>query len=36
MVNNIHGLNGRSEEKEMRERYNAMINVLSDILNCGR
>ncbi len=32
----MYGLNGRNEEKEMRERYNAMVNVLSDILNCGR
>lgn len=36
MVCNMYGLNGRSEEKEMRERYNAMVNVLSDIFNCGR
>ena len=32
----MYGLNGRSEEKEMQERYNAMVNVLSDIFNCGR
>ena len=36
MVDDMYGLNGRNEEKEMRERYNAMVNVLSDILNCGR
>lgn len=32
----MYGLNGRNEEKEMRERYNAMVNVLSDIFSCGR
>ena len=32
----MYGLNDRDETKEMRERYNAMINMLSDILNCGR
>lgn len=32
----MYGLNGRNEEKEMRERYNAMVNILSDILSCGR
>ena len=36
VVEDMYGLNGRNEEKEMRERYNAMVNVLSDILNCGR
>lgn len=36
MVDSMYGLNGRNEEKEMRERYNAMVNVLSDIFNCGR
>jgi len=29
MVDDMYGLNGRNEEKEMRERYNAMVNVLS-------
>lgn len=36
MVEVMYGLNGRNEEKEIRERYNAMVNVLSDIFNCGR
>lgn len=36
MVDNMYGLNGRNEEKEMSERYNAMVNVLSDIFSCGR
>lgn len=32
----MYGLKDRNETIEMRERYNAMVNVLSDILNCGR
>lgn len=36
MVDSMYGLNGRNEEKKMRERYNAMVNVLSDIFSCGR
>ncbi len=32
----MYGLNGRDESMEMRARYSAMVNVLSDILNCGR
>ena len=32
----LYGLNDRDETREMQERYNAMVNVLSDILNCGR
>lgn len=32
----MYGVNGRNEEKEMRERYNAMVNILSDIFSCGR
>lgn len=36
MVNDMYGLNERSKEKEMQERYNAMVNVLSDIFNCGK
>lgn len=32
----MYGLKNRNENTEMRERYNAMVNVLSDILNCGR
>ena len=32
----LYGLNDRSEEREMRARYEAMVNVLSDILSCGR
>lgn len=35
MVDSMYGLNGRNEEKEMRKRYNAMVNVLSDIFHCG-
>lgn len=32
----MYGLDNRDEVTEMRERYNAMVNVLSDILDCGR
>ena len=32
----MYGLNNRDENTEMRARYSAMVNVLSDILNCGR
>lgn len=32
----MFGLNGRNEIEEMRSRYSAMVNVLSDILSCGR
>lgn len=32
----IYGLNNRNEQQEMESRYNAMVGVLSDILNCGR
>lgn len=32
----MYGLGDRNETTEMRERYNAMVNVLSDILDCGR
>lgn len=31
----MHGLNHRNEVIEMRARYYAMVNVLSDILGCG-
>lgn len=31
----MYGLNDRNEATEMRERYSAMVNVLSDILGCG-
>lgn len=31
----MYGLNNRNEITEMRERYSAMVNVLSDILGCG-
>lgn len=31
----MHGLNHRNEVIEMRARYYAMVNVLSDILDCG-
>lgn len=31
----MYGLKDRNEETEMRARYNAMVNVLSDILGCG-
>lgn len=31
----MYGLNGRNEVTEMRARYSAMVNVLSDILGCG-
>ena len=32
----MYGLNNRNELTEMGARYSAMVNVLSDILNCGR
>ena len=32
----MYGLKDRNETIEMRERYDAMVNVLSDILDCGR
>ena len=32
----MYGLNNRDEVTEMRSRYSAMVNVLSDILGCGR
>ena len=32
----IYGLGNRDEVTEMRERYNAMVNVLSDLFDCGR
>lgn len=32
----MYGLKNRNEDTEIRERYNAMVNVLSDMLNCGR
>lgn len=32
----IYGLGDRDEVTEMRERYHAMVNVLSDLFNCGR
>lgn len=31
----MYGLNDRNEVTEMRARYSAMVNVLSDILGCG-
>lgn len=31
----MYGLNNRDEKTEMEARYSAMVNVLSDILNCG-
>jgi len=35
-VMGLYNLENRNEVNEMRERYEAMVNVLSDILNCGR
>ena len=32
----MYGLNDRNEMQEMRERYEAMINVLSELFSCGR
>ena len=32
----MYGLGNRDRQVEMEERYNAMVNVLSDILGCGR
>lgn len=31
----MYGLKDRNEATEMRARYSAMVNVLSDILDCG-
>lgn len=31
----MYGLNDRNKVTEMRARYSAMVNVLSDILGCG-
>jgi len=31
----MYGLNNRDEITEMKARYSAMVNILSDILNCG-
>lgn len=31
----MYGLNDRNEVTEMRARYSAMVNILSDILGCG-
>ena len=32
----MYGLNDRNEQREMKERYDSMVNVLSDLLSCGR
>ena len=32
----MYRLNDRNEQREMKERYDSMVNVLSDLLNCGR
>ena len=32
----IYGLGNRDEITEMRERYNAMVNTLAYMFNCGR
>lgn len=32
----MYGLGKRDKFQEMESRYNAMVNVLSDILSCGR
>lgn len=32
----MYGLNNRDEFTEMKTRYSMMVNVLSDILDCGR
>lgn len=32
----MYGLNGRNEKDEMKKRYEAMVNVFSDLLSCGR
>lgn len=31
----MYGLNGRNENTEMKARYESMVNVLSEILDCG-
>lgn len=31
----MYGLNNRDEITEMKARYSAMVNILSDILDCG-
>ena len=32
----MYGLSNQDESTEMKARYSMMVNVLSDILNCGR
>lgn len=32
----MYGLNDRDYHKEMEKRYNALVNVMSDLLNCGQ
>jgi len=32
----MYGVGNRDEYTEMKARYDAMVNFLSDILNCGR
>ena len=32
----MYGLNNRDELTEMKARYSMMVNVLSNILDCGR
>lgn len=32
----MYGLGDRDYQREMESRYNSMVNILSDILNCGR
>lgn len=31
----MYGLGDRDYYKEMEERYNALVNVMSDVLDCG-
>lgn len=32
----MYGLNGRNEKDEIKKRYEAMVNVFSDLLSCGK
>lgn len=31
----MYGLNGRDYHEEMEKRYNKLVNVMADLLDCG-
>lgn len=35
-MESIYGLNGRDAKQELMDRYEAMVNTLSTLLDCGR